>query len=128
VLTSERNAKQTPLAIALEKMRVQIANLPSRTAKGRGGDCANAAAHGEGEVMKAPLITNDQFDTIVGFLDEHPRFAPMLDGPEALVVGFQVGACCLTLREMVRLASAEPILDAAAGGLCLLPSPTRTTG
>lgn len=109
-------------------MPVQIANLLSQTAIGRGGDYAGAAAHGGGEVMKASLITNDQFDTIIGFLDEHPRFSPMLDGPEALVVGFQVGACCLTLREMVKLASAEPMLDAAAGGLRLLPSATRTSG
>ena len=79
--------------------------------------------------MKAhALITNQQFDRIAGFLDEHPRFCPMLDGPEALIVGFQVGACCLTLREMVKLANAEPQLDVVTSALLLLPSPGSQTG
>lgn len=82
--------------------------------------------------MKAhALITNQQFEKIAGFLDEHPRFSPILDGPEALVVGFQVGACCLTLREMVKLADAEPQFDVVTSALLLLPSlatPNSTSG
>ena len=79
--------------------------------------------------MKAhALITNQQFDRIAGFLDEHPRFAPILDGPEALIVGFHVGACSLTLREMAKLADAEPQFDGATSALLLLPSPATPTG
>ena len=73
------------------------------------------------------LITNQQFDKIAGFLDEHPRFAPMLDDPEALIVGFQIGACCLTLREMVKLADTAPRFDVVTSAMLLLPSPATPT-
>lgn len=39
------------------------------------------------------------------FLEEHPSFSPLLKGDDAVVFGFQVGECFLTLEEMERLIS-----------------------
>jgi hypothetical protein len=46
------------------------------------------------------------------FLEEHPRFWPELVGEQALVCGFHVGGCFLTIDEMERLIGTQPQLEA----------------
>jgi hypothetical protein len=46
------------------------------------------------------------------FLEGHPSFSPELRGEDAVVWGFRVGACFLTLGEMERLIATQPHFDA----------------
>jgi hypothetical protein len=41
------------------------------------------------------------------FLEEHPGFWPELVGEDALVCGFHVGGCSLTIDEMEKLVTTE---------------------
>jgi hypothetical protein len=57
------------------------------------------------------------------FLEEHPGFWPELVGEDALVCGFHVGGCYLTIDEMEKLIAAQPVLEAnsATGETCYRP-------
>jgi len=54
------------------------------------------------------------------FLEEHPGFWPELVGENALVCGFHVGGCFLTIRDMERLVMGETQLKTQ---LALRPAP-----
>ena len=54
------------------------------------------------EIMRA-----SQIGRFALFLEEHPRFWPELVGEHALVCGFHVGGCFLTIDEMEKLVAAQ---------------------
>jgi len=41
------------------------------------------------------------------FIEEHPGFWPELVGEDAVVCGFHVGSCSLTIEEMEKLVTAK---------------------
>ena len=54
------------------------------------------------------------------FLDEHPGFSPLLTGADAILCGFRVGDCVLSIGEVQALCGAgrEMTVEAeGAGGL-----------
>jgi len=61
----------------------------------------------------------DQLREFACFLDEHPGFSPALKGEDALVCGFHIGECFLTIAEMNRLIATQPHFDADAAALLL---------
>jgi hypothetical protein len=62
------------------------------------------------------------------FLEDHPGFSPGLRGEDAVVCGFRVGGCFLTLAEMDRLIATQPRFDAREAALLLAsPSPSART-
>jgi len=68
-----------------------------------------------GFTMKRQETTQpSQLELSALFLDEHPGFSPELIGPDAVVRGFRVGGCFLTLAEMERLVTAKPHFDKSA--------------
>jgi hypothetical protein len=52
-------------------------------------------------------IRADQLETFAHFLEEHPSFSPLLFGEDALVCGFQVGQCLLSIEEMEQLVNTK---------------------
>ncbi len=56
-----------------------------------------------------------QLEEVALFLEEHPGFSPELHGENAIVWGFRIGGCLLTLAEMARLVAAGPHFDARGG-------------
>ena len=46
------------------------------------------------------------------FLEEHPGFWPELVGEDAMICGFHVSGCFLTIDDMERLVAAQPCLEA----------------
>jgi hypothetical protein len=62
-----------------------------------------------------------QLESFVRFLEEHPGFAPLLMGQDALVCGFQVGGTYLQIEEMEQLIATHPQFDAKAAALLLAP-------
>lgn len=60
-------------------------------------------------------VQASQMEEVARFLDEHPGFSPALRGEEAVVWGFRVGGCFLTLAEMVRLIATQPHFGARRG-------------
>jgi len=52
--------------------------------------------------MHASLLRKIAF-----FLEEHPGFWPELVGEDAMVCGFHVGGCSLTIDEMEKLVAAQ---------------------
>jgi hypothetical protein len=76
--------------------------------------------------MKTSAITRaDQLKRFARFLEEHPGFSPLLQGEDAVVIGFQTGLCLLTLGEMERLVAAEPHFDAEQAALLLSTAARR---
>lgn len=61
----------------------------------------------------------DQLQRFACFLDEHPGFSPALKGEDALVCGFRIGECFLTIAEMDKLIATQPEFDAEAAALLL---------
>jgi hypothetical protein len=68
------------------------------------------------------MMHADQLEKFAHFLDEHPGFSPELTGENALVCGFHIGGCFLTIEDMDRLIASHPHFDATAKAL-LLASP-----
>jgi hypothetical protein len=68
--------------------------------------------------MQATLQA-DQLQKFAGFLEEHPGFSPALKGEDALVCGFHIGECFLTIAEMYKLIATQPEFDADAAALLL---------
>jgi hypothetical protein len=54
-------------------------------------------------------LTDQQLGKLARFLDEHPGFSPLLSGEDAIVCGFQIGTCFLSLNDM------EVLFDAPIG-------------
>jgi hypothetical protein len=52
----------------------------------------------------------DRLEQFARFLETHPGFYLELDGEDALVCGFHVGGCFLTITEMDRFVSSQPHL------------------
>jgi hypothetical protein len=76
--------------------------------------------------MKTTAIMRaGQLERFARFLEEHPGFAPLLEGDNAVVFGFQTGDCMLTLGEMESLIAAEPNFDAQQASLLLSPAVRR---
>ena len=73
----------------------------------------------------AEIMRADQLQRFAQFLDEHPGFAPLLQGEEAVVFGFQTGDCFLMLTEMDRLVAAEPHFDSEQAAVLLAPMARR---
>jgi len=59
-------------------------------------------------------MRGNQIERFGLFLAEHPGFWPELVGENALVCGFHVGGCFLTIDEMEKLVAAQPVLEAHA--------------
>jgi len=76
-------------------------------------------------MQTAAIMRADQLERFAQFLDEHPGFAPLLQGEEAVIFGFQIGDCFLTLSEMDRLVGAEPRFDSAQAAVLLAPAAKR---
>ena len=64
----------------------------------------------------------DQLQRLACFLEEHPGFSPTLTGEDALVCGFRIGECFLTVAEMDKLIATQPEFDAEAAALLLVMS------
>jgi hypothetical protein len=58
------------------------------------------------------IMRASQIGRFALFLAEHPGFWPELVGEDALVCGFHVGGCFLTIDEMEKLVAAQPVLEA----------------
>lgn len=70
--------------------------------------------------MKTPsAIPPGQLQKIARFLEEHPGFWPELTGEDALLCGFHVGGCFLTIGDMDRLISSRPCFDTRETALLL---------
>ena len=77
------------------------------------GNCAFQANELKEVVMKwQEIMRPSQIRRFALFLDEHPGFWPELVGEHALVCGFHVGGCFLTIDEMERLIGTQPQLEA----------------
>jgi hypothetical protein len=50
----------------------------------------------------------DQLEKFARFLDVHPGFYPELEEENAMVCGFHVGGCFLSIAEMDRFVSRQP--------------------
>jgi len=50
----------------------------------------------------------DQLEKFARFLEMHPGFYPELKKENAMVCGFHVGGCFLTIAEMDRFISSQP--------------------
>ncbi len=58
-----------------------------------------------------------QLEAAALFLEQHPGFSPDLLGPDAVVRGFRVGGCFLTISQMDRLIAAKPHFDIGSAAL-----------
>ena len=65
-------------------------------------------------------MQSDQLEKFACFLDEHPGFSPELKGEDAVVCGFHIGECFLTVAEMARLIATQPHFDADTAALLLV--------
>jgi hypothetical protein len=52
----------------------------------------------------------EQLEKFARFLDVHPGFYPELEEESAMVTGFHVGGCFLTIADMDRFISSQPHL------------------
>jgi hypothetical protein len=59
-------------------------------------------------------MQTSQLETAALFLEEHPGFSPELLGPDALVRGFRMGGCFLSIAEMEKLIAAKPHFEIGA--------------
>ena len=62
-----------------------------------------------------------QMEKFARFLEEHPGFAPLLMGQDALICGFQVGGSYLRVEEMECLIATQPHFDAREAAQLLAP-------
>jgi hypothetical protein len=69
-----------------------------------------------------------QLEEVARFLEEHPGFSPELMGEDAVVSGFHVGACFLTIGDLGRLIASRPLVDAREAALLLTSPPTISKG
>jgi hypothetical protein len=53
-------------------------------------------------------MQGNQLEEFARFLEMHPGFYPELEEENAMVCGFYVGGCFLTIAEMDRLVSSRP--------------------
>jgi hypothetical protein len=58
------------------------------------------------------IMRASQIGRFALFLMEHPGFWPELAGEDALVCGFHVGGCFITIDEMEKLIAAQPVGEA----------------
>jgi len=56
------------------------------------------------------IVRGSQIERFALFLAEHPGFWPELVGEDALVCGFHVGGCFLSIDDMEKLVAAQPVL------------------
>ncbi len=63
-------------------------------------------------MKRQSIMRSNQLEKFAVFIMEHPGFWPELVGQDALVCGFHVGSCFLTVDEMEKLIAAEPVLEA----------------
>jgi len=66
----------------------------------------------------------DQLEKFARFLEMHPGFYPELEGENAMVSGFHVGGCFLTIAEMDRFISSRPHFAPHEAALLLTAEPT----
>ena len=69
-----------------------------------------------------------QLEKFARFLEEHPGFYPELEGENAVVSGFRVGGCFLSIAVMDEFISAQPHLVPHEAVLLLTAQPTRSKG
>jgi len=48
-------------------------------------------------------MTAKQLGELVQFVEEHPGFSPRLTGEDAILCGFEMGECVLSLEQMEQL-------------------------
>jgi len=72
------------------------------------------------------VLQTAQLEMFARFLEEHPGFAPELVGEDALICGFRMGDCFLTIGEMERLFATKPHFDEHEAAL-LLAAPPQTS-
>ncbi len=60
-----------------------------------------------------------QLEPAALFLEEHPGFSPELQGPDAIVRGFRLGGCFITLAEMEGLIAVRPLFNASEAALLM---------
>ena len=48
-------------------------------------------------------MTGKQLGELVQFVEQHPGFSPQLTGEDAILCGFQIGECVLSLEQMEQL-------------------------
>ena len=70
-------------------------------------------------MRRQETMQSHQLEKFARFLEEHPRFSPLLMGEDALVCGFQVGGSFLRIEEMERLIATPPRYDAPQAALQL---------
>ena len=58
--------------------------------------------------MKGRKATQELLEEAAQFLDDHPGFSPVLTGEDAVVCGFQVGECFLSIADMHWLSATHP--------------------
>ena len=69
-----------------------------------------------------------QLEKFARFLDEHPGFYPELEGENAVISGFRVGGCFLSIAEMDDFISTQPHFVPREAALLLTAQPTRSKG
>jgi hypothetical protein len=69
-----------------------------------------------------------QLEKFAHFLETHPGFYPELMGENAVVCGFRVGGCLLSVGEMNEFISTEPHFAAHEAALLLAAQPICTDG
>ena len=67
-----------------------------------------------------------QLEKLARFLEIHPGFYPELRGENAVICGFRVGGCFLSIGEMNEFISAEPHFAAHQAALLLGAQATST--
>jgi hypothetical protein len=72
-----------------------------------------------------PAMGTSRVRKFARFLEEHPRFSPALWGDDAMVYGFRVGECFLSVDGMERLIDTPVEAQAAALLRTLLPTTKR---
>jgi hypothetical protein len=58
--------------------------------------------------MNGRNATPQSLDESAQFLDDHPGFSPVLSGDDAVICGFQVRECFLSIAEMQWLFATRP--------------------
>ena len=66
-----------------------------------------------------------QLEKFARFLATHPGFYPELIGQNAMVSGFRVGGCFLSIEEMDEFVSTEPHFAAHEAALLLAARPSQ---
>jgi len=67
-----------------------------------------------------------QLEKFARFLEEHPGFYPELEEGNAVVSGFRVGGCFLSVSEMDKFVSTQPRFVAHQAALLLTAERTRS--